>query len=186
MRIKELISEKAQLKRKQKELRREHIQLHRDKKAKEQRIAELEGRAYDVQMLKFGQLIDLSVLDRMGSNKGAEDLKEALKKQEVQHQLEIDEWNQKIEQAQLELTEVTKHNTACLAAVADLTHTQKQLEGVLNNTQGTLFNDPMAQRRKEIQERDRLVQVVNKQAKNIESLKQEIQVLRMKGGQVYG
>ena len=55
MRIKELIQEKAQLKRKQKELRREHIQLHRDKKAKEQRIAELEGRAYDVQMLKFGK-----------------------------------------------------------------------------------------------------------------------------------
>ncbi|KAK3285967.1 hypothetical protein CYMTET_6449 [Cymbomonas tetramitiformis] len=185
-RIKELIQEKAQLKRKQKELRREHIQLHRDKKTKEQRIAELEARAYDVQMLKFGQLIDLDVLDRMGTNRGAEDLKDALRKQEQQHAAELAEWNHKIEHARMELTELTKENTACLQAVADLTHTQKQLEGVLNNTQGSLFHDPMQQRRKEIQERDQLVQVVNKQAKDIESLKQEIQVLRMKGGQVYG
>eukprot|EP00976_Prorocentrum_cordatum_P071208 1180232-Prorocentrum_minimum.AAC.2 len=73
--------------------------LHRDKKAKEQRIAELEGRAYDVQMLKFGQLIDLSVLDRMGSNKGADDLRESLKKQELQHAMELEEWNRKIEQS---------------------------------------------------------------------------------------
>mmetsp|Transcript_31350 Transcript_31350/g.43492 ORF Transcript_31350/g.43492 Transcript_31350/m.43492 type:complete len:486 (+) Transcript_31350:207-1664(+) len=186
MRIKELIQEKAQLRREQKELRRVHIQLHRDKKAKEQRIAELEGRAHDVQMLKFGQLIDLEVLDRMGANKGAEDLKDSLRRQENQHAQELQEWNHKIELAQAELTEVTKQNTACLAAVADLTHTQKQLEGALSNTQGSLFSDPMSQRRKEIMERDHLVQVVNRQAKEIETLKKEIQLLRVKGGQVYG
>ena len=81
---------------------------------------------------------------------------------------------------------MTKQNTACLAAVADLTNTQKQLEGVLNNTQGGVFSDPMAQRRKEIKERDHLVQVVNRQAREIEALKKEISLLRVKGGQVYG
>ena len=44
---------------------------------------ELEKKAKDVAMLKFGQIIDLDVLDRLGTNKGSEDLKETLKKQEA-------------------------------------------------------------------------------------------------------
>eukprot|EP00898_Chlorokybus_atmophyticus_P007049 jgi/Chlat1/7345/Chrsp59S06953 len=55
-RIRELGAEKAALRRQQRELRREHQTLLRDKRDKEARIAELEGRAYDVQMLKFGQV----------------------------------------------------------------------------------------------------------------------------------
>jgi septal ring factor EnvC (AmiA/AmiB activator) len=42
-RIQELLTERSDLKRRQKELKREHIQLHRDRKDKEARIAELEG-----------------------------------------------------------------------------------------------------------------------------------------------
>lgn len=114
-RIKELIQEKAQLKRKQKELRREHIQLHRDRKAKEQRIAELEARAYDVQMLKFGMLIDLDVLDRMGSNKGVEDLKESLRQQERAHAAELAEWTRKIEEARVSV--VDDSDTVCSAFI---------------------------------------------------------------------
>ena len=65
------------------ELRKEHVQLNRDKRAKEAKIVELEKKAKDVAMLKFGQIIDLDVLDRLGTNKGSEDLKETLKKQEA-------------------------------------------------------------------------------------------------------
>jgi len=184
-RIKELVGEKAALRRQQKELRREHIQLQKSKKEKQGRIAELDARAYDVQMLKFGQLIDLEMLDRVGSNKGAEELKEQLAKQEAVFAAETKKWNAKLAQSQAELTNLTAENTACLNAVAELTDTQKQLEGVLNSTQGALFTDPAAARRREIAERDHLVQVVNSQAKEIEGLKAEINVLRRKGGQVY-
>jgi len=184
-RIKELVGEKGALRRQQKELRKEHIQLAKSRKDKQARITELEARAYDVQMLKFGQLIDLEMLDRMGSNKGAEELKEQLGKQEQAHAAEAGRWKGKISSAQNELTTLTADNTACLNAVAELTNTQKQLEGVLNSTQNTLFADPAAARRREIAERDNLVQVVNHQAKEIEGLKGEIAVLRRKGGQVY-
>lgn len=44
-------------------------------------VAELEARAHDVQMLKFGQVIDLELLDKVSSSRGTEDLKEELKKQ---------------------------------------------------------------------------------------------------------
>ena len=48
-------------------------------------MVELEARAYDVQMLKFGQVIDLELLDKMGAAKGAEELKTALAQQEAAH-----------------------------------------------------------------------------------------------------
>lgn len=185
VRIKELLGEKAALKRKQKDLRKEHVQLQRDKKVKEAKIAELEARAYDVQMLKFGQVIDLDVLDRMRSNKGAEDLKEQLRRQELDHSREVKEWNRKINQSMGELSALTRENTECLNAVAELTHTQKKLEAALSSTQSSLFNDPVQARRREVAERDHLVQVVNAQAKEIESLESEISVLRLKAGQVY-
>jgi len=184
-RIKELIEEKSDLKKKQKDLRGDHNRLQRDKKLKEARIADLEGRAKQVQMLKFGQEIDLEVLDRMGSNKGAEDLKEQLKQQEYEHGREVREWSRQIDQSKMDLSKLVAENTECLNAVAELTTTQKKLEQVLSTTQGSLFNDPVQARRREVAERDHLVQVVNAQAAEIESLKSEIQVLRHKGGLIY-
>lgn len=44
-------------------------------------VRELEQRALDVQMLKFGQVIDLELLDRVGSTQGTEELKEELREQ---------------------------------------------------------------------------------------------------------
>ncbi|MEM8709793.1 MAG: amidohydrolase family protein [Planctomycetota bacterium] len=184
-RIKELVQEKAALRRQQKELRREHVNLSREKSVKETRIAELQSRAYDVQMLKFGQLIDLDVLDRMGANKNAEDMKANLVRQEEAHAAELRQWDRRIEQANLELSRMTAENTECLTRVATLTRRQKELETQLASAQTTLFTDSAAARRKEIRERDRLVQLVNAQAKSIDALKAEIQMLRRKGGHVF-
>lgn len=44
-------------------------------------VRELEQRALDVQMLKFGQVIDLELLDRVGATQGTEELKEELREQ---------------------------------------------------------------------------------------------------------
>ncbi len=46
-------------------------------------------------MLKFGQIIDLEKLERMGVNKNAEELKEKLNKNENKYANELNEWNVK-------------------------------------------------------------------------------------------
>jgi len=46
-------------------------------------------------MLKFGQIIDLEKLERMGVNKNAEELKEKLNKNENKYANELCEWNVK-------------------------------------------------------------------------------------------
>jgi hypothetical protein len=60
--------------------------MQEDKAAKESRLAELTAHCRDVQMLKFGQKIDVSMLDRIGlRNKTADDLREVLKGQVSWH-----------------------------------------------------------------------------------------------------
>ena len=179
-RIKELVHEKAGQKSHQKELRKEHVNLSREKRAKEEKIHELSARAYDVQMLKFGQVIDLDVFDRIGSNKVADDMKETLHKQERAQRTQLAEWQVKTETTQSEYANVTMQHTEYLERIAALTRRQRELEKAVRATQSTIFTDPSEQRAKEIQERDRLVLVVNKQATEIQHLRNEIQRLRMK------
>ena len=179
-RVKDLVQEKAALKRQQKELRKEHVQLQRSKKSKDQKIVELEKKAKDVQMLKFGQIIDLDLLDRIGESKGAEDLRESLQKQEAQHRKELAEWDRKIDKAMQELAVVTQENTNYLDSIADLTTKHRNLEASLFARKDNLFSNPITKRREEKVERDRLVEVVNAQASVIEKLKVEIHHLRHK------
>ena len=183
-RVGELIEEKAQLKQEQKELRKQHKQMLRDKKLKEGRINELQSKARDIQLLKFGQLIDLDLLDKMGVNKTTEDLKENLLGQEKQFIRDIAQWNKKIEQAKRELAEYTQENTNYLNSLAELTASQRQLDLKLHSTQNELFTNPAAQRKKEIAARDHLIDVINMQAQQIDALKQEINLLRHKSGKL--
>jgi hypothetical protein len=56
--------------------------VQEDKAAQEARLAELSAHCRDVQMLKFGQEIDVNMLDGIGlRNKTADDLREVLKGQ---------------------------------------------------------------------------------------------------------
>ena len=72
-RIKQLAVEKADLRKRQKSLRIEHVALHKAQAQKTERLRELDARARDVQMLKFGQIIDLERIESVGVNKGVLD-----------------------------------------------------------------------------------------------------------------
>ncbi len=90
-RIKELHQEKNDIKKQHRELRKQHVSLNKSKKEKELRVLELQAKARDVQMLKFGQIVDLDKLEKLGSNKAADDLKEKLQKEDYKRMKEIEE-----------------------------------------------------------------------------------------------
>lgn len=144
------------------------------------RIAELEKRAIDVQLLKFGQTIDMELLDKIGSTRGAEDLRDQLRAQEAQYAKELAEWDARIEETAAQLTTLTSENTQCLNAVSELTRAQREIESALGTTKKAMFEDPISQRRREVEERDRLVALVNGQAKTIEQLKSQVLALKRK------
>jgi len=184
-RIHEMDQERLELKAKHKELKKEHLQLLKDKAAKDQRVAELEGRAHDVQMLKFGQIINLDLLDTIGASRGTEELKEEIRKQEEAYTKELAEWDKKIAERTNELMALTAENTRALNAVSEMTAAQRGLESGLTKTRKTMFVDPVLQRRQEVEERDSLVQLVNAQATEIERVKAQILALRSKNTSVY-
>lgn len=136
-------------------------------------------------MLKFGREIDLSLLERMAPTPGADELQQQLQDQEKAFSADLKEWDRKIASRTEELVALTQENTTHLHTVAELTSQQKDLEAGIRKTQQELYNDPVAARRREVAERDHLVQVVNTQAKEIDHLKSQITVLRRKDTSVY-
>jgi chromosome segregation ATPase len=136
-------------------------------------------------MLKFGREIDLAVLERMGPTPGADELQQQLLQQERSFRAELSDWDRKIAQRTEELVALTQENTKHLQTVAELTAQQKSLEEGIGKAQKELHADPIAAHRREVAERDHLVQTVNAQAQEIDRLKSQINVLRRKDTSVY-
>lgn len=179
-RIDELSAERTSLKRAQVELRHEAVQLRRGRAVKDSRTKELGEKARELQLLKFGRLVDLKALDDFGSNRQAEDLKEQLRRVERAQAEEFRRAEAQMAVAEDEFMRATMENTACLDAAADLTEASKAIEKSVTVAPGSLFVDAASIRRRETAERDRLVMLVNVQAQEIEGLKSEIMALRFK------
>jgi hypothetical protein len=82
----------------------------------------------------------------------------------------------------------TQENTQLLSKIADLSGRQFALEKELNGSSegGTnLIGDNGPSARADNEERNKLVTLVKLQAKEVEALKAEINLLRRKGGHVY-
>lgn len=83
------------------------------------------------------------------------------------------------------LSQLTLRNTQLLEDLAQLIQEQQSLGRAMQHAERGLFTDPIKKRREEIQERDEMVEVVQRQAETIESLRHELALLRSKMGSVY-
>jgi cilia- and flagella-associated protein 44 len=137
-------------------------------------------------MLKFGRVIDLDILDRLGPTPGAEELRAQLKEQEKRFTAELRDWDRKIAARTEELVALTEENTTHLNTVAELTAQQKFLEQGMRRTQADLDSDPISLQQREMAERDHLIKMVNSQSKEIQYLKSQIDILKRKDTNVYG
>ena len=181
-RIDELIEDKASLREKQAQLRKDFVAMQNTKEEYERRNARLDARATEVQMFKYGSLIDLEKLEvAMIPKKPVEALKAKLRDTEHANATEMRQWVQALSDAMDEMHQKTAANTECLEQVADLTRRHRDLERELVSTKKTAFVDPEAAKKRETAERDHLVAVVNEQAREIEKLRNEIGFLSVKG-----
>ena len=77
-RIKQLHDEKAALRKRKRRCGRAR-RAAPEQAGKGEKLRELDARARDVQLLKFGQVIDLERIESVGVNKAAEELREKIK-----------------------------------------------------------------------------------------------------------
>ena len=139
-----------------------------------------------MQMLRFGQTIDLEAMDKVSTNKTLVELNDNIRSLEIKHDSEQRRKRREMQIVQERLLQGTQDNTATLEVIAERTHTQHRLEHELNATSaGGSSSDDNGSMRKEMEERNRIVQLVKLQAKEVDALKAEINMLRRKGGHVY-
>eukprot|EP00698_Gefionella_okellyi_P015023 TRINITY_DN4206_c0_g1_i1.p2 TRINITY_DN4206_c0_g1~~TRINITY_DN4206_c0_g1_i1.p2 ORF type:complete len:1598 (+),score=505.86 TRINITY_DN4206_c0_g1_i1:63-4856(+) len=185
-RILELDQERDDLLVRRKKLAQDSWKLDQTLKDWDAKIAELRARVVDVQMLKFGQVIELEKLDSMTVNKAAEELKADLGSVDRKRDIGLEMWDRKIQDAREQLSYVTKDNTERLQKLGDLTDVNYRLESALNATQGKLVAEVgIGAAKRDQEDRERLMQLVQLQASQIEAIRAEISVLSHKGGHVY-
>lgn len=138
-----------------------------------------------MQMLKFGREIDLDLLEQMGPTPGADDLRAQLREQEKRFVAELREWDQKLGMRTEELVALTQENTIHLNTVGELTSQQKALESGIRRTRKDLLSDPVAAQKRESAERDHLIDVIQSQAKEIDYIRSQIDVLKRKDTSVF-
>ncbi|KAF1776108.1 WD40-repeat-containing domain [Phytophthora cactorum] len=194
-RIESLQAENKQLRQQFRDLHKQQNVLAREKRQQQEAIARAQDRSEQLMRLKFGQLVDLEVLDRACDASSVDELQARVKLREVEGERALRRAKQTHPQHQHAILQATEQNTALLAQIAALTERQTELERELNRHQGSgsgsgdgggvlSLEDDEALAEREMKERNKLVRLVKLQAREVEALKQEIGLLRGKDGKV--
>uniref|UniRef100_A0A8C4RRV9 Cilia- and flagella-associated protein 44 n=1 Tax=Erpetoichthys calabaricus TaxID=27687 RepID=A0A8C4RRV9_ERPCA len=179
-RIQELHVEKVNQWDLYKKARQQHVQLNRDRRDMETKIQMLQEKSKQLMQLKFGRVVDLQALQVVSVNRNVEEMKEKARVNEVIFAREMEAW-----EVSTGIAEVTRANTQKLDELNSMLMQKAQLEEQLDALkfcpQGKQFHGkPQA----EIEERQRLIELVEMQAQEIEILQDEIDLLSRKGGHI--
>uniref|UniRef100_G3SMJ8 Uncharacterized protein n=1 Tax=Loxodonta africana TaxID=9785 RepID=G3SMJ8_LOXAF len=132
---------------------------------------------------KFGRVIDLEALQTLSVNTTLEELKIKKLRKELSNAKEMKMWEEKIAQMRWELMMKTKEHTKKLHQMNDLCIEKKKLDSRLNTLQnqqqGNAFQGP---RKADIVAKEKVTELIQVQAERILALKEEIALLRKKGG----
>ncbi|XP_060226448.1 cilia- and flagella-associated protein 44 [Meriones unguiculatus] len=181
-RIVQLHDENIKQQKLNKECRERRKVLIREKREMAKTILKMEETVRDLMISKFGRVINLEALQTLSVNSTLEELKIKKLRKEIANAKELRMWEEKIAQVRWELMMKTKEHTRKLHQMNDLVVEKKKLDSRLNtlqNQQGNAFQGP--RKADEVAKR-KVMELVQLQSEKILALKEEIAVLRKKGG----
>ncbi|XP_052805423.1 cilia- and flagella-associated protein 44-like isoform X2 [Mya arenaria] len=184
LRIKELEQEKHSTKKYMRESKKKHVQLIKDRRTFEGKIQEMDGECEEMMISKFGCVVDIEKLETVTVNRAIEELKEKLRMTEIQCSEEVMEWNEKLVEKKDMITDLIRENTKRLNQLSTLLNAKHGSEGSLDSRQKNLGEEYSGARKADIREKQRLIQLVQLQAQEIDALKEEIMLLSRKGGHI--
>lgn len=162
-----------------------HKERTRLEKEREEQRAEIDvwaEKLKELQMLKFGRLVDMDEIED-GSDRSREDeMLSTLKMNEDRHAGMVSKLMKEKERLKDEVAQATRQNTDLLRQVASLSEAKLTVTRALNESASVAVSkpDPKVAAFKEAQERERIDAYVKLQAREIESLKTEITLLKRK------
>merc|ERR1719379_2176227 len=185
-RITELHQEKALVGHNFRKLRRDFVVRNKDKKQAEKNIEALQRKFEDIQLLKFGQVIDLDLLERTGGNKYVQELTQKVEEVEADCANQLNSLRNKIESAKMKLSAATKENTSLMEQITQMGYSQLALDQALNaRIANVTVNDEEPMKEIKDVEKERMKELLTLQAKEIATLQAEIGLFRKKGGHIY-
>jgi hypothetical protein len=153
-----------------------------DEKVKESLMREIgvmTSKLQEIQKLKFGQPVDLVMLEQLRVNKDADALRlqiaDVEKRQNDEMQTIISQTNQATE----DMTHEVQRNTALLSSLASLTEQQRDIESVLQKSRTTQTADDLNQDLG-LANPDELLAEVERNGELIDKLNEEIRLLKRK------
>merc|ERR1711964_357336 len=114
------------------QLQRDFRLRKREKHQVIQHIEDLQTKFQDIQMLKFGQIVDLDLIERSAPNKYVQELQERVNAAERESRARLAAWEKKIEKQRKDLVKVTADNTSLMDQIVSMGYSQMQLDAALN------------------------------------------------------
>eukprot|EP00658_Telonema_sp_P-2_P009444 TRINITY_DN13532_c0_g1_i3.p1 TRINITY_DN13532_c0_g1~~TRINITY_DN13532_c0_g1_i3.p1 ORF type:complete len:599 (-),score=227.44 TRINITY_DN13532_c0_g1_i3:340-2136(-) len=185
-RIVELAEDKRNLRRESELLSSDKAKIGRRKAKKNVEHGEWDQKVYEVQLLKFGQRVDLDALESVAVDRQTEELKEQLKMEELQWEKALRKEDVKLGTLRHDHQSRIGENTMLLKDLGHMRLEQQDLETHLTQSSGGVVGK-MAGGSKvaTVADRSHLKDLVVAQQTEIDMLKNEIAMLRRKGGHVY-
>lgn len=184
-RIQELDMEKSLQKEDRRKIKKEKAKLQAEKFELESIANELERKLIEIQILKFGSVVDLEALESRGDgNKKGEELLRTLRALEDECAQTLKEWDEKVWRARQEHDDVVVSSTSKISKIAKLSRKHETLSKSLTSGQDEVVTDDSERRHASLEERMRLQDTVRAQTEQIDLLRFEIAQLSRKGGRV--
>eukprot|EP00672_Neobodo_designis_P015654 CAMPEP_0174829322 /NCGR_PEP_ID=MMETSP1114-20130205/1869_1 /TAXON_ID=312471 /ORGANISM="Neobodo designis, Strain CCAP 1951/1" /LENGTH=1723 /DNA_ID=CAMNT_0016063065 /DNA_START=117 /DNA_END=5288 /DNA_ORIENTATION=+ len=178
--------EREELEAAARQLDQEMSKLSRKRAKRFAEYQEWDAKVYEVQLLKFGQRVNLEMLENVAVDRETEELKAQLKAEEIRWERELAKQGERLQTMKLTQQQRIAENTACLKDLGSYRAEQRDLEEALKTSAGKIVAK-MTGGSKVATAADRahLKDLVVAQQQEIDALKNEIAMLRRKGGHVY-
>ncbi|KAG9405397.1 Cilia- and flagella-associated protein 44 [Aphanomyces cochlioides] len=168
------------------DLHKQQNQLQRDKTRQNELIGDIQDKCNQLERLKFGRLIDIDLLDKACDTGSLMELETKVRTKEIHGQKQVADAKGEQQRLKMEILKATEENTRLLSEIAVLSERQFSLEKELNQADiHNTLEDDSAHLEREMHERKKLVELVKLQSREIEALKQEVNMLRGKKGRVH-
>ncbi|KAG8345734.1 hypothetical protein ERJ75_001004600 [Trypanosoma vivax] len=185
-RIEGMAVEKQELREKLKTMVSEQQTLQRERSAKQSLHAQWEEKIYEAMLLKFGQIVNLELLESSCGSREVEQLKERLRIEELTWEKEIQKREKKISLLREKLQDSFEQNTDLLHGIGDQESERQEIRNSFTRaTQKAVSKMHNAANVATEEDRNNLRLLISAQQKEIESLQREVAMLRSKGGHVY-
>ncbi|XP_051841259.1 cilia- and flagella-associated protein 44 isoform X1 [Antechinus flavipes] len=153
-----------------------------EKREMAKKIKKMKETVTQLMIDKFGKEINLEALQTLSVNKKLEELRIKKMKKELANAKEIRNWEEKVSKVRWDLMMKTKEHTKKLQQMNELCIEKQKLESRLNTLQAQQGNAFQGLRKADILAREKITELIQIQAEKILALKEEIAILRRKGG----